>query len=153
MSSSARTRDPGSHVGSLRSGAGDPRAGVLGLRGHLMRDKTWCNHQLPHAPSNRHSRADIYLVAAWHSDSAMRTCINIMITLTQDRLVQRVRGSPQVIRSTKDLGGQRQDGTPFSRARRLIRKGGSRTHRPLQYDGIGQRLSEGTVLMPVRYSR
>jgi hypothetical protein len=75
-----------------------------------------------------------------------------MITLTQDRLIQRVRGSPQVIRSTKDPDGQRQDGTLFSRARRLIRKGGSRTHQPLQYDGIGQRLSEGTVLMPVRYS-
>jgi hypothetical protein len=74
--------------GGPRYRASGLRDGILGLCGHLMSDKTRCNHGLPRVSDNRHSRAEIHPIAAWHSDSTTRTLINVMITLTSDKLAR-----------------------------------------------------------------
>jgi hypothetical protein len=74
------------------------------------------------------------------------------MTLTQHRPAPRGRGSPQETRSINDPDGQRQDGSPFSRALCLTQEGGPRPRWPLQYDETGWRLLEGSVSSSVSYS-
>jgi hypothetical protein len=108
------SRTPVALPRSLRSRTSNLRGDALGRRGHLMLEETRCNHLLPHAHGNRHSRAGICPVMTWQSSSTTKwTHINVMITLTQDRLTWWGQGYPQEIRSTKDPDGQHQSESPF----------------------------------------
>jgi hypothetical protein len=118
-----------------------------------MSDKTGHNHWLPRAPDNKCSRAGNCFATAWHSDSTMQITRIKVMTLTSDRIARWGRGSPQEIRSTKDLDSQRQDRWPFPGALHLTREGGPRPRRFIQYDRTGRHLSEGPVPTPVSYSR
>jgi hypothetical protein len=102
--------------GSLQFWTSDLEDDILGQHDHLILDKTRHNHKLPRTSDSRHWRADIHPITAWHSDSTIRIRINIMISLTSDKLIQWGRGSPQKIRSTRDPDNQHQNGSPFLRA-------------------------------------
>jgi hypothetical protein len=110
-------RTPVAAPESLQSRTSDPRASILGQRGHLRPDKTRRNHWLPRGPATRHSRARNHpIIIAWHSDSTMRTHINVMNTRTPDMLTWRGWGSQQEIESMKEPDSQHQNGSPFRRA-------------------------------------
>jgi hypothetical protein len=98
---------------SLWYRANDSRANLLGRCGHLMSDKTRRNHWLPRVPGNRQTRAAIHPVATWSSDSTKRTHINVMITLTPDKLAWWGWDSSQEIRYARDPDGQHQNGSLF----------------------------------------
>jgi hypothetical protein len=81
----------------------------------------------------------------------LRTRRQVMITLTPDRLARRGRGSPQEIRSIRDLDSQCQDESPFSGVLHLTQEGSPRPCRPIHYNGTGQHLSKDPVPTPVSY--
>jgi hypothetical protein len=85
-------------------------------------------------------------------ESGSTTHINIMITLTQDRLTRRGLASPQEIRSTKDPDGQHHNGSPFPGTLCLAWEGGPRLCRHVQYDRTGRHLTSGTIPTSVSYS-
>jgi hypothetical protein len=128
---------------SERAQASSPWTCILKQCGHLRPDKTRCNHLLPHGPDTRHSRAGNHPFTA-------RKHINVMITLTTDKLARWGWGSPPEIRSAKDPDGQHWDGSPFPRALHPPRNAVP-GHDDLN-SATGRHLLAGTMSMPVSYS-
>jgi hypothetical protein len=105
---------PGSHTpGTLRSWANNLEISIASRHSHLTPYKIRHNHWLSRASDNMHSRAGIHHITAWHNDSTMRTRINIVITLTPDKLAWWGLGSSQEIQSTENPDAQYQSRSPF----------------------------------------
>jgi hypothetical protein len=129
---SARTRDPGSLTQeSLIPGKWpESRCPRIAWSFNARQDTD------SHVRLTTHLRVGIHPIATWHSDTTTRWArINVMITMTQDRLAWRGRSSPKEIQSAKDPDGQCQNGSPFPGVPCLTRDGGPRLRWPIQCDG------------------
>jgi hypothetical protein len=150
---STHARAPSSHVRGLSVQGKHHWSRVLGNRWHLMPVTTGRGHRRPSAPDYKYLSIGIHPIAAWHNNISTGTRIITMITLTPDKLALvktvfsiRIPVYQEFGRSTPRQMAHPRGFTPPPP------KDGPKPRRPIRYDDIGQRLSEGSVPLPVSHS-